>query len=80
MDPCQKTEAFRAKNLSFGQSSIFLITHARKAFIKLKQAFVEASILNHFDLEHYIQIEIDALSYVIGEIFSQLTSDDLGQW
>ena len=42
--------------------------------------FVEALILNHFDLEYHIQIEIDASGYAIGRIFSQLTLDDLGQW
>ncbi len=53
---------------------------ARKSFIKLRQAFVEAPILNHFDSKHHIWIEIDASGYTISEIFSQLTLDDLGQW
>ena len=48
--------------------------------IKLKQAFVKALILNHIDLERYIQIETDVLGYAIGRIFTQLTSDNLGQW
>ena len=42
--------------------------------------FIEAPILNHFDSEHDIQIETNVLSYAIGGIFSQLTSDDLGRW
>ncbi len=42
--------------------------------------FVEAPILNHFNLERYIRIETDALSYTISGILSQLTSDDLGLW
>ena len=46
----------------------------------MRQAFVEAPIWNHFDLEYYIRIEKNALSYAIGRVFSQLTSDDLGQW
>ena len=46
----------------------------------MRQAFVEALILNHFDLEHHIQNEMDTLSYAISEIFSQLTSDYLDQW
>ncbi len=46
----------------------------------MRQAFVEAPILNHFDLERHIRIEIDALGYAIGKILSQLTLDDLGQW
>ena len=74
----KKTEAFRAKNL--GQSGTFLTANAKKAFIKLKQAFVETPILNYFDPERHIQIETVALGYAIGGIFSQLTSNDLGQW
>ena len=31
--------------------------------------FVETLILNHFNLERYIQIEIDVSSYAISEIF-----------
>ncbi len=42
--------------------------------------FVEAPILNHFDLECHIWIETDTSGYAIGEILSQLTSDDSGQW
>ncbi len=42
--------------------------------------FVETSILNHFDPERHIQIETDVSGYAIGEIPSQLTSDDSGRW
>ncbi len=73
----KKVEASRAKNL--GQLGLFLTSEARKAFIKLRQVFVETSILNHFDPEHYIQTETDDSCYAIGRIFSQLTSDDLGR-
>ncbi len=59
---------------------MFLTSGARKAFTKLRQAFIEVSILNHFDLEHHIQIQIDISDYAIGEIFSQLTLDDLDWW
>ncbi len=48
----KKTEASRAKNL--GQSGLFLTTDARKTFTKLRQAFVEAPILNHFDPKRHI--------------------------
>ena len=75
----EKSEAARAKNLS-SQSASFLTAEARKNFTELRQAFVEAPILNHFDSEHHIQIETNALGYAIGGIFSQLTSDDLDQW
>ena len=74
----KKTKAFRTKNPD--QLGTFLIVDAKKAFTKLRQAFVEVPILNYFDLEYYIQIETDALGYANGGIFSQLTSDDLGRW
>ena len=56
---------------------MFLTVNAKKTFTKLRQTFVKAPILNHFDLEHYIQIETDVLGYAIDGIFRQLTSDDL---
>ena len=68
----------------------FLTLEARLAFTQLKQAFVKAPILHHFDLESYIQIETDISGYAIGGILSQLSSGtradgvvtkaDLGQW
>ena len=64
----KKAEAFRAKN--FGQSGLFLTANTRRAFTKLRQAFVKASILNHFDPERHIQIETDISGYAIGGIFS----------
>ena len=78
MYPCQKAETSRVKNL--GQSGTFLTTNAKRAFTKLRQAFVEALILNHFDLERHIRIEMDTLGYAIGGIFNQLTLNDLDQW
>ncbi len=74
----EKIETSRAKNL--GQSSSFLTTDTRRAFTELRQAFVEAPILNYFDQECHIGIETDASGYAIGGILSQLTSDDLGRW
>ncbi len=59
---------------------MFLTSEAKKAFTKLRQAFIETPILNYFDLERHIQIETDASGYAISEILSQLTSDDLGWW
>ena len=74
----KKAEASKAKNL--GQSGLFFTANARKAFTKLRQAFVEAPILNHFDPERHIRIETDAFAYVISEILTQLNSDNSGQW
>ena len=74
----KKAEVSRPRNL--GQSRMFFTVDTRMTFTKLRQAFVEASILNHFDSKRHIQIEINALDYVIGRILSQLTLDDLSRW
>ena len=52
---------------------IFLNPGARKAFKYLKQAFIKAPILQHFDLESYIRIKTNVLGYAIGEVLSQLS-------
>ncbi len=54
----KKAEASKAKNL--GHSGSFLTADAKRAFTKLRQAFLEAPILNHFDPERHIRIETDA--------------------
>ena len=59
---------------------MFLTANARRAFTKLRQAFVEAPIFNYFDLEHHIQIGTEDMGYAIDGVFSQLTSDDSSQW
>ena len=58
----------------------YLTTEARLAFTKFRKAFTKAPILWHFDLEWHIRIQIDASSYAIGGVLSQLTLDSLGQW
>ncbi len=74
----KKAEASRAKNL--GQSGSFLTADTRRAFSELRQVFIKALIINHFDQERQVRIETDASCYAIGGIFHQLTSDDLGRW
>ncbi len=64
----EKAEASRAKNL--GQSRLFLTADARRAFTKLRQAFLKAPILNHFDPERHIRIETDVSGYAIGGVLS----------
>ena len=59
---------------------MFLIFGAKKIFTKLRQVFIEALILNYFDLEHYIQIKTNVSSYIISVIISQLVLNNLGQW
>ena len=59
--------------------SDFLTPGAKLAFTKLRQAFLKALILHHFDPERHIRIETNATGYFISGVLSQLTSDDLGQ-
>ena len=72
----------KSKNLSKFKKTVvsdFFTPRAKLTFIELRQAFLKTPILYHFDLECYIRIETDVSSYAIGEVFSQLTSDDSSQ-
>ena len=60
--------------------SDFLTPGAKLAFTELRQAFLKAPILHHFDPERHIRIETDASGYAISGVLSQLTLDDLGRW
>ena len=72
-------EKSRSKNLS--KSTLdFLTPGAKLAFTKLRQAFLKALILYHFDPECHIRIKTDVSGYAISGVLSQLTLDDLGQW
>ena len=76
----QKTS--KSKKLSKSKKMVgsdFFIFGARLAFVKLRQAFVKALIFYHFHPKHYIWVQTDVLGFVIGEVLSQLTSNDLGQ-
>ena len=48
----------------------FLTSGARKTFTKLRQAFIKAPILHHFDPERHIRVETDASNYAIGGVLS----------
>ena len=76
----QKTT--KSKNLSKSKKAIrpsdFLTPGAKLAFTELRQAFLKAPILHHFDPERHIRIETDVSDYAIGGVLSQLTSDDSG--
>ena len=52
----------------------FLTPEARAAFNRLRLAFTEAPILQHFDPKCHIRIKTDTSSYVIGGVLSQLAS------
>ena len=68
-----KTTAEKPPNAA--NNSSFLTSKAKLAFLPLKQAFTEASILHYFDLERYIWIKTDASGYAIGGILNQLTPE-----
>ena len=73
----------KSKNLSKSKKMVgsdFPIPRARLVFTKLRQAFVKAPILHHIDAECHIRIKTDISGYGIGEILSQRTLKDLGQW
>ena len=71
----------KSKNHDFPKSRIekvgtgFFTPEARLAFTQLRQAFVKAPILYHFDPKNYIRIKTNASGYAIGGILSQLFSE-----
>ena len=58
----------------------FFILGAKLAFAELRQAFVKALILYHFDPEYHIRIETDVSRYAIGGVLIWLILDDSGRW
>ena len=66
----------KSKNHDFPNSKTeeartgFLTPKTKLAFTQLRQAFVEAPILYHFDPKRHIRIETDASSYAIGGLLS----------
>ena len=76
----RKTSKSKKSSKSKTVGSDFLTPGAKLAFTKLRQAFLKAPILHHFDPECHIRIETDASGYAIGGVLSQLTSDDSGRW
>ena len=75
-DETVKRSLLTSKNLK--EATSYLTPKARLAFTQLRKAFTKAPILQYFDLECHIRIEIDASGYAIDSLLSQLTN--LGQW
>ena len=48
----------------------YLTFNAKKVFNHLLHAFTKVSILQHFNLERHILIEINASGYAIGEVLN----------
>ena len=63
------------------KASPYIMTdEARKAFKRLKNAFSSILVLQHFDPNKPIRIEMNALEFAIAGILSQLGDSTLGQW
>ena len=57
-------------NIGAIEKFIFLIFNAKKAFNHLKQAFIKASIVQHFNSKCHIWIEINVLGYAISKVLN----------
>ena len=55
----------------------FLTPGTKKAFNQLREAFIKAPILRHFDPECHIRIETNTLSYAIEGVLNQLIFNHL---
>ena len=62
----RKTSKSKNSSKSKTVGSDFLTPGAKLAFTKLRQAFLKAPILHHFDPERHIRIKTDTLGYTIG--------------
>ena len=68
------------KDVKAAQNSDYLISAIKKAFNHLRHPFTQAPILQHFDPERHIRIEINVSGYAIGGVINQLTLDNLSPW
>ena len=62
----------KSRNLSKSKQTElgFLTFRARRAFIELRQAFIKAPILHHFDPERHIRVETDVSGHAISRVLS----------
>ena len=58
----------------------YLTFGTKTAFNYLRHTFIQALILQYFDLKCHIRIEIDVLGYIISGVLNPVTFDDLSQW
>ena len=61
----------RLPNIKATKKSNVLIFDTKEAFNYLWLAFIKAPILQHFDLENHIWIEINVSGYAISRVLSQ---------
>ncbi len=72
------TELLRDSVKDVKMSSFIWSSEVKQAFNQLRDVFIRAFILRHFDSEQHIHIEIDMFNYAVASILSQ--SDDEDQW
>ena len=60
----------RVPNIGVTREPNFLTPNAKKAFNRLRLAFIKAPIFQYFDLESHIRIETDVSGYAIGGVLS----------
>ncbi len=72
------TELLRDSVKDVKMNSFIWLSEAKQAFNQLRDVFMRASILRHFDSEQHICIEINTFNYAVASILSQ--SDDEDQW
>ncbi len=72
------TELLRDSVKDVKTNSFIWSSEAKQAFNQLRDVFMRAFILRHFDSERHIHIEIDTFNYAVVNILSQ--SDDDDQW
>ena len=77
--PCPKTFKSTKRNIvniTQNNPASFLTKKAKESFQKLKKAFCEESVLQHFDVSKPIRVEIDASEKAIGGVLCQQDTDN----
>ena len=76
---CKDKTVKRSSSKNSNKATNYLSFKPRLAFTKLSKAFTKSLILQLFDPESLIRIEIDVLGYAIGKVLIELTLDNLSQ-
>ncbi len=70
------TELLKDSVKDVKMSSFIWSSEAQQAFNQLRDVFMKASILRHFDSEWHIRVEIDTFNYAVASILSQSDDED----
>ena len=74
----KRFERSRSRSREPGAPNAFLSKAAYEAFKKLRNAFLKAPVLRHFDPTRPLRVEMDASDKALGDILLQ--QDDEGHW